>query len=506
MIISHTFIDSAKKFGDKIAVVDIATTKDISFSRALVAAFILQKKIAKIKSKNIGLMLPTSAGAIISFIAITFAGKVPVMINYSTQVDKSCKFAQNKCTFKKIITSKKFLEKLGVEPIEGMIFLEDLLLGANLFEKIGALVKSKLPASFLKASMGKCDENDDLVILFTSGSENEPKGVVLTQKNITHQLINIPRIFELSENDSFLANIPVFHVFGITATFLLPFYLGCKIIAHPNPLDYSGICQSIEKNKPTFVVGTPTFFRGYLKKATKNTFKSVKIMVAGAEKLPQKLRKEFKRVHNIELLEGYGVTESSPVVSVNTPENVRHGSIGKPIPNQKLRIVQIKTDEVLPPGEVGKIQVKGDNIMKGYYNDVEQTSLRIHNGWYDTGDMGFVDEDGFVWHKGRLKRFIKIGGEMVSLPAVEQALTEYFGDGDYYCAVELPDEKKGAVVALVATTAINERKIRKYLHNKIAPVAIPKKFFQLEDIPLMGSGKVDFRSVEKICLKLNEQR
>jgi len=499
------FIDICKKFSKKIAIYDQATGKDLTYERILLASLLLKKKFSRYNGKYIGIMVPTSAGCMLSILGALMSGKIPVMINYSTGARENSIYAQEKCGFRTIITSKKLLAKINIEPVKGMVFLEDIMPTISVTEKIKALLKTKLPASLIKSSVSNGDVDDVSVILFTSGSEKEPKAVQLSHKNILHNIINIPNIIDVNHKDVFAGTLPLFHVFGLTTNFWLPLSMGCSIITHANPLDYRTIVESIMKYKITVLIGTPTFFFGYLKRSEPGDLSSVRYAIAGADKVPDKLYQQYKRDHGIGILEGYGATETSPVISVNTPDFNKPGSIGKPLPDVQVRILDRETDEELPPLKEGKILVKGDLVMRGYLGDIEQTSLHIHNGWYDTGDMGIIDDDGFLWHRGRLKRFVKIGGEMVSLVKVENLLSEVLPEDVTCCVVDVPNLTKGSdIVAAVTTGEIDQKKILKQLKKGLPSIAVPKEFYVIEDIPLMGSGKVAFREVERICRKMQE--
>jgi acyl-[acyl-carrier-protein]-phospholipid O-acyltransferase/long-chain-fatty-acid--[acyl-carrier-protein] ligase len=248
------------------------------------------------------------------------------------------------------------------------------------------------------------------------------------------------------------------------------------------------------------MAGTPAFFLGYLKRSQPGDFSSVRIAVSGADKLTPHIFERFMKKHGLKILEGYGATETSPVISTNTLSEHRLGSIGKPIPGVEVKIVDRETDQPLPPEQEGKLLVRGALVMKGYLGDLEQTSLRIHNGWYDTGDIGKIDKDGFLWHCGRLKRFVKIGGEMISLVKVETVLEKYLPADAVCCVVDVPNPTKGAdIVAALTTSEINTKKILKQMAKELPSIALPKQFHFIEDIPMMTSGKVNFREVEKIC-------
>ncbi len=500
------FIKAAKKYSKKIAVHDIATDKDINYERMLIVSLILAKKFRKINSKYVGLMVPTSAGCMLANLGILMAGKIPVMINYATGAAQNAEYAQEKCSFSTVITSKKLLEKLKIDPIEGMIFLEDIVNSVSIFNKIPALIRSKMPVKSIINSVHHDSDDETAVILFTSGSEKEPKAVQLSHKNINHNLEGISQILDLDAKDIFLANLPLFHVFGITANHWMPLTLGSTAVAYPNPLDYKIICNLVRKFKVTLMAGTPSFYYGYLKKSNQGDFDSIKVAISGADTLSKQIYNGFIKKHNLKIMNAYGTTETSPAISMNLPYSNKGGSVGKPIPNVEVKIINIETDEELPANTVGKILVKGDMVMKGYLGDLEETTLRIHKGWYDTGDMGLIDEDGYIWHKGRLKRFVKVGGEMISLVKVEEVLNKFLPDDVICCVVDVPNPTKGAdVVAAVTTGEIDTKAIVRKMKKELPAIALPKEFHTFKNIPMMGSGKVNFKEVERLCREIHKQ-
>jgi len=496
----HRFIQTAKQFGHKTAVMDKATGNDYQYDRLLIASLILSEKLGKYKSKYLGIMLPTSAGCMLSIIGTLMAGKIPVMINYATGAIDNCHYAREKCRFKTIITSRKLLDKLNLSPIDNMVMVEDILKSVKIWHKLKAAALSKLPYSVLKSITNPGPDNETSVILFTSGSEKEPKAVQLSHRNIGHNVDNIKNLVNVTPEDIFLGELPLFHIFGLTIDFWLPLLLGCCVVTYPNPLDYKEICSFVKEYKITIMAGTPSFFYGYLQRSEPGDFSSIRFAFAGADKLPKKIYDGFQSKHGIKVYEGYGATETSPVISVNTPDHHKLGSIGKPIPNVKVKIVDIDTGLEVGVGHEGKVLVKGDNVMVGYLDDLEETLLRIRDGWYDTGDIGMYDEDGFLWHKGRLKRFVKVGGEMVSLVKVEDVLSRLLPEDVICCVVDVPNVTKGAdVVAAVANGNFDMHKVLKELKKELPAIAIPKQFYVIDNIPMMASGKVNFREVEKIC-------
>jgi acyl-[acyl-carrier-protein]-phospholipid O-acyltransferase / long-chain-fatty-acid--[acyl-carrier-protein] ligase len=420
---------------------------------------------------------------------------VPVMINYSTGAAANCEFAQKKCAFKTIITSRALCEKIGCKHIDGMVYLEDVMKSVNFLDKIKAAFKAGLPTERVIKSVHASSEDDTLLILFTSGSEKEPKGVQLTHRNISQNYESLIKAFSFSSNDIFLANLPYFHVFGQTANLWVPLAVGMTLVTYANPLDFKTVVDIVREEHITLVCGTPTFFWGYLRASKPGDFASARILLSGADKCPDALRNAFVEKHEKVLLEAYGTTETSPAITVNTLEFNRPGSVGRPIDGVQVRLENYETGEPCPVGEIGKILVKGDNVMKGYFDDFEQTSLSIRHGWYDTGDMGYLDAEGYLWHVGRLKRFLKVGGEMVSLIKVEDVLEHLLPADVECCVVEVPDALRGARIVAAVTAPIDEKLILKKMAEKLPKIAIPSKFVVLPDLPKSGSGKIDFRTI-----------
>lgn len=501
MILHHEFVSIAKKFSKKMAIIDKTTGKNVPYSKALIASLILAKKCKNYEEGYIGVMIPTSAGSFLASLGLLMAGKVPVMINYSTGAAENCEYAQNKIGFKTIITSQGLVEKINCRVVDGMIFIEDIMKEIGTKDKLSAALRSKMPTKMITNGFPHKTEDDDVVILFTSGSEKEPKAVELTHRNIGSNVRDAMELFKLTDKDVILSILPVFHSFGQMVNFWLPILNGMTAVTYANPLDYKTIPALVRDEKATLVAATPIFFGGYLRESKPGDFETARILIAGADKVPDWLRDGFQEKHGKVLLEGYGCTETSPVISANTPWENKAGSIGKPLTSVQVRITDINTGKVLSAGKEGKIEVKGDLVMKGYYDDIEETSLRIEDGWYDTGDMGTLDEDGYLWHRGRLKRFVKIGGEMISLTRSEAVLEEILPDGVSCCVVEIPDPKKGARLAAAVTQKVNEREIIKKMSAKLPNINVPTQFIVFDELPKMGSGKIDFRMTTEMVRK-----
>jgi acyl-[acyl-carrier-protein]-phospholipid O-acyltransferase / long-chain-fatty-acid--[acyl-carrier-protein] ligase len=492
----------AKRHAKKLAIIDRTTNKKVPYSTALIGALILNSKFKKYDEGFIGIMIPTSAGCALATVGALMSGRIPVMINYSTGAEENARYAQNKCKFRTIITSKALLEKIKCPAIDGMVMIEDIMESVTTGEKLKAALKTKLPVNMILNSIHEGDENDTAAILFTSGSEKDPKAVQLTHLNLASNIQNFGDYINISESDILLANLVFFHVFGLTVNLWVSFYYGMTMITYANPLDFQTVSNIAREEKPTIMVGTPSFFWGYLQKSEPGDFKTLRLMVAGADKCPDALREGYMKKHGVTLLEGYGATETSPVISVNSHELNRPGSTGQVIPNVKVRIENLETGEECETREVGKILVKGDSVMKGYYNDPELTAEALEDGWYNTGDMGFFDEDGYLWHAGRFKRFAKIGGEMVSLVKVENTLEKFLPAGVSCCVVEVSDEKKGSYIVASVSREVNKTEILRKMLNELPSISLPRQFIVINELPMMSTGKIDFRSVTKIVQKI----
>jgi acyl-[acyl-carrier-protein]-phospholipid O-acyltransferase/long-chain-fatty-acid--[acyl-carrier-protein] ligase len=502
MLLHHRFIEVAKRQGDKLAFIDRSAGRDVTYSKALIASLLLAAEFRKYDKGFLGVMIPTSAGCGLSILGALMSGRTPVMINYSTGAEDNCRYAQEKCDFQTIVTSKALLKKIDCPHVDGMVYIEDIMAGLSTLKKIKAAAISKLSAAAIQKIVAGNSDQQDAVILFTSGSEKDPKAVELTHRNIVSNIESFSDRFKFTENDIFLANLPYFHVFGLTGNLWVPLYHGMSVITYANPLDYRKICEIIRDDRPTLMVGTPSFYWGYLRKSEPGDFASLRYAICGADKCPDALREGFLEKHDMALYEGYGTTETSPAISANAEGINKPGSVGLPFEGVKVRIENYETGEECAAGENGKILVKGDLVMKGYFNDFEETSLHIRSGWYDTGDMGNLDEDGYLWHVGRRKRFVKIGGEMVSLIRVENALEKHLPDDILCCVVDVPDAIKGARIVAAVTAPVEEKKILKKMAVDLPKIALPKIFTVIEEFPKMGSGKIDFRTVTNMVQKI----
>ncbi len=498
MLLHREFIASARRVPGKLAFIDRTSGARMSYRQALCGTLLLARRLRQYPDAHLGIMLPNSAACALSILATLMGGKVPVMINYSTGAASNARFAQTKCGLQTIVTSRTLLEKVNFEPLADMVFIEDILRTFTLAERLLAWARSRLPLRWLMRSVHGGNVDDTMLVLFTSGSEREPKAVQLSHRNIGSNLHAIGQVFHIHASDVFLAVLPWFHVFGQTAGLWLPLIFGLTLVTHGNPLEFKTVIRIIREERPTVMLATPYFLMGYLRQSAAGDFASLRVVVAGADKMPAWLSQAYEEKHGIRIYEGYGATETSPVVSVNLPDAHRPGSVGRPLPGVDVRIVDVDDGAPLPPGKEGKILVKGELVMKGYLGDAAETASRIADGWYETGDTGVLDRDGYLWHRGRLKRFVKIGGEMVSLAQVESELERVLPAGVECCAVALPDEKRGSRIAVALTREINEPETLQKLAKHLPALALPQRFLVVNELPKMASGKIDFRRAEEL--------
>jgi acyl-[acyl-carrier-protein]-phospholipid O-acyltransferase/long-chain-fatty-acid--[acyl-carrier-protein] ligase len=500
------FIRTAKRYEKKIAVVDRATGQRVTYKDVLLRALILSEKVKKSDEGFVGIMVPNSAGCIYAVLAVLFSGRTPVIINYSTGAAENCREAQRRLAFRTILTSRALLDRIKCPTIDGMVCLEDMGKGVSSLEKIRGAFRASASADRIIDRLPKGDDEETAAILFTSGSEREPKAVPLSHANISSNLEAFGQILDFGEADVLLANLPFFHVFGLTVDCWLPLDRGMTMVTCPNPLEFRSVCLAVREEGVTVMVGTPAFLHGYLQKSDPGDFKSVRLLITGADKCPESLRRGWWEKHRIILYEGYGTTETSPVVSVNTPQHNRPGSVGKALPNVQIRLERYDTGEECPVGEIGKVLVKGPSVMRGYFDDFEASSLHLRHGWYDTGDMGYMDDDGYLWHVGRLRRFLKVGGEMVSLVKVEDVLERLIPSDCECCVVEVPDAVRGARIVAAVTCQVDTRTLLTQMGESLPHIALPKQFVVLPDLPKMVSGKLDFRRITEIVRDVIQER
>jgi acyl-[acyl-carrier-protein]-phospholipid O-acyltransferase / long-chain-fatty-acid--[acyl-carrier-protein] ligase len=465
----------------------------------------------------VGILLPPSIGGALTNYAASLLGKVPVNLNYTSSNDVISSCVQQ-CNLQAVITSRAFLQKIQkVEVPCPLLMLEDLLAEPEpkLSEKIAALVFSwLLPFALLKRVLGaRSVTTDDLAtIIFSSGSTGDPKGVMLSHHNVISNIRQMTQVFELGGGDKLLGILPFFHSFGFTVCLWLSAVHGVGIVYHPNPLDAQIIGELVEKYRITFLIATPTFLQAYMRRCTPEQFSSLNVVLVGAEKMPDRLAQAFEERFGIKPLEGYGCTECSPVVSVNIRDfrafglhqvGARRGTIGHPLPGVSVRIVDPDTRELLPPNTPGMLMVKGPNVMQGYLGRPDKTADALHDGWYTTGDIASVEEDGFLTITDRLSRFSKIGGEMVPHIKIEEKLHELFdvsSSEHVFVVSSVPDERKGERLVVLHTLSDDELVpvLARLVESDLPALWKPRKdqFFHVETLPYLGTGKLDLRALK----------
>ena len=467
--LDRAFVHTARRFPLRFMMAD-ARTPGTSFGSALTKTIYIARRLRPAigQKQMVGLLLPPSVGGALTNYALMLLGRIGVNLNYtaSSEVIASC---AQQCDVNVVITSKAFVERFPKLEIPGKtLFLEDVLARPQVTEKLVSMALAWLTPQWLlrraigaRRGEGKRTVDDLATVIFSSGSTGDPKGVMLTHFNLTANIQQVSQVFMLGGKDKILGILPFFHSFGFMAALWMPAVNGVGVVYHPNPLDTRVIGDLVERYHVTFLIATPTFLQAYMRRCTPESFGSLQYVLVGAEKLPERVALAFEDIFGIRPLEGYGCTECSPVVSVNGRDfrapgfrqvAARRGKIGHPLPGVSVRIVDIDTGEPVAPGTTGMLLVKGPNVMKGYLGRPEKTAEVLRDGWYTTGDVALMEDDGFLTITDRLSRFSKIGGEMVPHVKIEDKLHELADVTEQLFAVtSLPDEKKGERIVVVHT-------------------------------------------------------
>ncbi len=496
----------------------------LTFGSVLMRAIFLARRLRKIWAgqKTVGLLLPPSVPGALANHAALLLGKVPVNLNYTVS-DETLASCIRQCDIKTVVTSKAFLDRVKLRVPCEIVMLEDVAATPGLGEKLAAFLIAWLaPDRWVQRILGaeKPTGLDDLAtVIFSSGSTGDPKGVMLSHYNIGSNIEQLEQVFGLNRRDCMLGILPFFHSFGFTGTLCLPAALGIGVVFHPTPLDARAIGPLVCDYRVTFLLATPTFLQLYLRGCAPEDFGSLRVVMTGAEKLPDRLATAFEERFGIRPLEGYGCTECAPAVAVNTLDfrsagfrqvGAKRGKIGHPLPGISVRIVDPETQTPLPAGQPGLLLVSGPNVMQGYLGRPEKTSKVLRDGWYATGDVAAIDEDGFLQITDRLSRFSKIGGEMVPHIKVEEKLHELAGATEQtFVVVGLPDDKKGE--RLVVLHRLADGQLPACL-EKLAQCDLPNlwkprsdQFFRVDAFPLLGTGKLDLRQVRDLALKITNE-
>ena len=518
--IPQSFIQTARRHPFRFAMADFRTAR-LNFFSALVKTLFLARRLRSAwrDQKKVGVLLPPSIGGTLVNLAAMIAGKVPVNLNYTASqsvVESGARQSELKTT----VTSRAFLEKIKVQPPGTAVYVEDLAENPRFGERFSALfVALFFPVGAVERYAGsqrRVTLDDLATIIFSSGSTGDPKGVLLTQYNVAANVEQLNQVFMLHKDDRIMGILPFFHSFGFTGTLCLTSAVGVGVVYHPSPLDSRTIGALVRQYKVTLLLATPTFLQAYTRRCAPEDFGSLRFVLAGAEKLPARVSEAFEDHFGIRPLEGYGCTECSPVVAVNTRDfraadfrqvGAKRGSIGHPLPGIVLRTVDPETNAVLAVNQPGLLLVRGPNVMQGYLNRPEKTAEVLRDGWYNTGDIATIDEDGFVRITDRLSRFSKIGGEMVPHIKIEDKLQELAEAAEQvFVVTAIPDERKGEKLVVLHT--LGEERLKEVL-TRFAEVDLPAlwkpradQFRRIDALPYLGTGKVDLRRVKELGAEL----
>jgi acyl-[acyl-carrier-protein]-phospholipid O-acyltransferase/long-chain-fatty-acid--[acyl-carrier-protein] ligase len=489
-------------------------------TRTLALRRLLRRLVLAADEQFVGVLLPPSAGAVVANAALTIDRRVAVNLNYTVSAEVM-NFCVSQCGIRRVLTSRRMLEKFNFKINAEYVLLEDFAHKITWLDKlVSAAMAWIMPVFLLERRLGltRIKPDDLLTVIFTSGSTGRPKGVMLTQYNVGSNVDAINEIIHLRDNDVLLGILPFFHSFGYTVTLWTILTLAPKGIYHYSPLEAREVGKLCQRHGATIIIATPTFVRSYLRRCEPENFKTVEVVFAGAEKLTIELADEFEKKFKVRPMEGYGATELSPVVSGNIPpgrgreskdEGVKEGTVGRPLPGIFAKVVDLDTGEDLGPNRSGMLLITGPNVMKGYFRRPDLTAEAIRDGWYITGDVAEIDEDGFIRITGRVSRFSKMGGEMVPHIRVEEAIHQllHIDEEDLRAVVtSVPDAKRGErLVVLHTDLPLKPEEIcRKLAETGLPPLWIPSpdSFRRVDAIPVLGTGKMDLKRVKDLAVEL----
>jgi acyl-[acyl-carrier-protein]-phospholipid O-acyltransferase/long-chain-fatty-acid--[acyl-carrier-protein] ligase len=516
----RALVIQARKGWSREAMAD-STGASLTYGQTLIRALVLGRVLARNwgPAEHVGLLVPPTVPAAVANLAVSLWGKVPVNLNYSASqslVDASI----DQCGITHVLTSAKVLDRFKITPKGRLIMLEEIPRQVRLADKLWAAFVAKfVPLGAMGAFVpGLRDDRLDATatVIFTSGSTGDPKGVVLSHRNVLSNVHQVEEQVHLLPEEVLLGVLPFFHSFGFTITIWTALCLNKKVVYHFNPLESRMIGKLCEQHKVTLLTGTPSFSRYYLKSCEPRQFKTITHWIVGAEKLKAELARDIQATLGIEPMEGYGCTELSPVVAVNVPRDVelpggrkvygnRLGTVGLPVPGTAIKTVDPESGADLPVGAEGVIAVEGPQVMVGYLNKPDATAQVLKSGWYITGDLGYVDSDGFLRITDRISRFSKIAGEMVPHVSVESAIIETTGVDENQVAVTgVPDPKHGERLCVLYTDlGTSPAEVCKRLTAGPWPkvwLPSPRDFVHVEQIPITSTGKVDLRRLKEIAV------
>jgi len=492
-------IDARARYGDK-EILEDQDRHPLTYTGLIRAAFVLGRKIAAMTQpgERVGVLLPSSAGVVVTFFGLHAFGRVPVMLNF-TSGEANLKAALKTAGVTKILSAKRFVTQAKLDDlmtalgeVAEIIWLDDVRKTIGLADKLYGLSAGMAPRRFRV----KTDPDSPGVVLFTSGSFGAPKGVVLSQRNLVANARQVAAHIELKPEWVMFNPLPTFHSLGLTGGVLLPLLQGMKAFEYPSPLHAKQITDLLPQVKASILFATDTFLNQYARVAEPDDFATLQFVVAGAEKVRDETRQMFNtKFGGVELLEGYGATEAAPVVAVNHPDRNRPGTVGQIMPGMEYRL-----DTVPGIEGGGQLFLRGPNVMAGYISPNDPKGIEpLAGGWHDTGDIVDIDDEGYITILGRVKRFAKLGGEMVSLLAVEDMAGAVWPD-NRHAAVSVPDSKRGERLILVTDhEGAASAQLSEWARDNGAPeLAVPKKIIKIAVIPVLGTGKTDYVAIQKL--------
>jgi acyl-[acyl-carrier-protein]-phospholipid O-acyltransferase/long-chain-fatty-acid--[acyl-carrier-protein] ligase len=505
----------------RVAITDGLDNSSVVRGKLLGVALALSRHLKeKCPERRIGIVLPPGKGGVVANLAVIFAGKIPVNVNF-TSARESIESAKEQAGLRTIVTARPVAKRFEDFPWTPQVIHLDEILPAMKpailgWWLLGLAMPSAILARLLK--IPRVGDHAEALLLFTSGSSGQPKGVVLSHRNILGNVSQFAMMLDARKEDVLLASLPFFHSFGCTVTLWYPLIEGVRTASYPNPLEAGKIANLVERHKVTIMLATPTFLRAYLRKAEPAQLRSLRLIITGAEKLPDELAKAFEARFGKEVLQGYGLTETAPVVSVNLPEpkakkpgetvqpSNRPGSAGKLLPGMAAEIREPETDRKLSLHDSGMLWVRGSNIFEGYLDAPEKTAEVLRDSWLKTGDIGRFDEDGFLYIEGRLSRFSKIGGEMVPHETIEQKILSVLEMAEHservIAVAGVADEAKGEALVLLSSIDLDLARLRADLAKIGVPnLWIPKTLRRVDAIPLLASGKLDLAGCKALAMQ-----